>query len=53
MRDDNFINYMKTIENVTAVVVLRQFPLFLLIRVCLKQDKLLGVAEGKVKSNVL
>ena len=36
MRDYNFINYMKIIENVTDVVVLMQFALVLLIRVCLK-----------------
>lgn len=53
LRDDNVINYMKIIENVTDLVVLRQFPLVLLIRMCLKQDKLLGVVEGKVMSNVL
>lgn len=51
--DDNFINYMKIIENVTTVMVFRQFPLVPLIRVRLKQDKLLGVAEGKVMSSVL
>jgi hypothetical protein len=44
---------MKIIENITAVVVLRQSPLVLLIRVCLKQDKLLGVVEGKALSNVM
>jgi len=44
---------MKITENVTTVVVLRQFPFVLLIRVCLKEDKLLGVAEGKVMSSLL
>jgi hypothetical protein len=44
---------MKIIENITAVVVLRQFPLVLLITVCLKQGKLLGVVEGKALSDVI
>jgi len=33
LRDDNFINYMKIIENVTSVMVFRQFPLVPLISV--------------------
>jgi len=53
LRDNNFINYMKILENVTTVMVYRQFPLVPLIRVCLKQDKFWGVAEGKVMSSVL